>query len=65
MKEVSINSGNTYLIPVGKYKGLNIVDVYEDDTKYFEWMYESLNLQKAYPLFFCVLENLICTGNPF
>jgi uncharacterized protein (DUF3820 family) len=65
MKAVPLNDGNNYEIPVGKYKGQNIADIYDEDPSYFEWLYDNVPLEKDYPQFFGILENMILTGCPF
>ena len=61
-KAVDLSYGDDLSIPIGKYKGLNIVDVYEDDPQYFQWMYDNCKLPKGFTQ---VLENMILTGIPF
>lgn len=62
MKAVPLNDGNDHIIPLGKYKGLNIVEVYDNDPEYFKWMYDNCTMT---PNFTQVLENMILTGVPF
>ena len=65
MKEVPLNYGSNTEIPIGKYKGQNIINLYDTDPSYFQWIYDNIPLEKEYPQFFQVLENMIITGCPF
>ena len=61
MKEVPLNYGEDSIIPIGKYKGQDITQIYSDDPAYFQWMYESVELDN-YPGFFNTLEGLLIQG---
>ena len=64
MQEEELNEGNDYLIPIGKYKGQDIVEIYEQDPSYLEWMWNNVNLD-SYPKFAQILQNMIEYGTPF
>ena len=39
---MSITEAKKWFIPFGKYKGLLITDVYEEDKGYIDWLHEQL-----------------------
>ena len=58
------DKGNPYEIPFGKYRGLDITDIYESDQSYVEWIWDNMNLD-SYPEFAKIVQNLVETGCPF
>ena len=65
MEAVSINEFESpNIIPIGKFKGYDIVDIFDDEESYFQWLYDNVNLD-SYPAFAEVLRNMLECGTPF
>ena len=62
MQEVSLDDGDSYTLYFGKYKGQNVVNVFEEDPAYIEWVYDNMELNGSLKI---IIENLVTTGCPF